>query len=788
MKKTATGFLAFVIIYLLNGSALIAQNPDITIGQWREHIPFNKVIGVTETAGIVYTASQYGVFSYSKADGEINLLTSLNGLSDFEISGIRADETTGIVLVAYQTSNIDLIFPDHSIVNLSDIKRKNIIGGKRINHILFADGNAYLSCEFGIVVVDLSRKEIRDTYYIGQNGQNTNVNGLAYNGTHLLAATDSGMFKASFNDPNIFNFTAWSRETNLYSPFGNYTSVASRNGIFYAVKTNPAFALDSVFVYNSGVWTSYLSDDYEGGLVDSYNGLLIYRNVFKVSAWDANGVEVNQVNITMYGNPDIVNGFVDDAGTFWVADRNNGLIRFTPSPYYVQAIAPNGPRSAAVWAIDSRGGNTWVASGSLEGDAPNFKEKNGSYLFSANNWTTYDGTNDNIYSALIAAGSPSLLSVAIDPSDPEHAFFACWGVGVMESRKSGGVEIYKASNSSLRGISGLGNYIIAGGVTFDPENNLWVVAGGNTTPISVRRPNGSWQAFQIPDADMARFGLYQVIVDDYNQKWFIAREGASSGQGIGVFNENDPATSGDDNFRRITGDPGRGALPDMFVRSLAKDKDGAIWIGTNKGVSVIYNPANVFSGDNFDSQRIITEQDGNAQYLLETESVTAITIDGANRKWFGTTNGGVFLMSPDGTKQFLNFNTDNSPMPSNAVTAIAVDEKTGEVFFGTDKGIVSYRADATEGGEVCDEYYAFPNPVKHDYSGPIAIRGLISNADVKIADVSGNLVYHTIASGGQAIWYGTNFDGIRVQTGIYTVFISNEDGSETCTTKLLIAN
>jgi len=438
--------------------------------------------------------------------------------------------------------------------------------------------------------------------------------------------------------------------------------------------------------------------------------------------------------------------------------------------------------------MDSRKGNIWVASGSLSGDAPNFQERNGTYLFSENSWTTYDRSNDAIYNALVNSGSPALISVAVDPTDPDHAFFACWGVGVMETRKTGGVEIYKTTNSSLRGISGLGNYIIAGGLTFDDSNNLWVVAGGNTSPISVKRPDGSWQSFVIPNADMARFGLYQIIVDDYNQKWFIAKEGASHGQGIGVFNENDPNISNDDQFRRITADAGQGSLADIYVRSLAKDKDGSIWIGTDKGISVIYNPGNVFSSSSFDSQRIIIEQDGNAQYLLETEAVSVITIDGANRKWFGTTNGGAFLMSADGTKQLLNFNIDNSPLPSNGITSIAIDDVSGEVFFGTDKGIVSYRGDATAGTETCNDYLVFPNPVRHDYHGPIAIRGLVENADVKITDIAGNLVFHTIANGGQAIWYGTNFGGERVQTGIYTIMVSNTDGTETCATKLLLAN
>jgi hypothetical protein len=299
----------------------------------------------------------------------------------------------------------------------------------------------------------------------------------------------------------------------------------------------------------------------------------------------------------------------------------------------------------------------------------------------------------------------------------------------------------------------------------------------------------TWTSFVIPDVVIAGFGLYGLAVDDYGQKWFIARQGSSTGEGICCFKEGDINSPNSGNkVKRLTDNAGNGGLPHIFVRSIAKDRDGSIWVGTDKGVAVIYNPGNVFTGGNYDAQRIIIQQDGYNQYLLETEAVTAIAIDGANRKWFGTYSGGVFLMSADGTKQILTFNKDNSPLPSNSINCIAIDEATGEVFFGTDKGIISYRSDATGGGEACDNYYVFPNPIRHEYNGPIAIRGLVANADVKITDVAGNLVYHTKANGGEAIWNGNNFSGQRAQTGVYIVYVTNEDGSQTCTTKMLFAN
>ena len=144
-------------------------------------------------------------------------------------------------------------------------------------------------------------------------------------------------------------------------------------------------------------------------------------------------------------------------------------------------------------------------------------------------------------------------------------------------------------------------------------------------------------------------------------------------------------------------------------------------------------------------------------------------------------------MSADGTKQLRNYNIDNSPLPSNSISDIAINDITGEVFIGTDKGMISYLGDATAGGDECKDHLVFPNPVVHGYNGPIAIRGLLNNADVKIADVAGNIVYHTKSNGGLATWNGMNYSGERAQTGVYTIYVSNEDGSQTCVTKLLFA-
>jgi flagellar hook assembly protein FlgD len=145
-------------------------------------------------------------------------------------------------------------------------------------------------------------------------------------------------------------------------------------------------------------------------------------------------------------------------------------------------------------------------------------------------------------------------------------------------------------------------------------------------------------------------------------------------------------------------------------------------------------------------------------------------------------------MSEDGTTELQHFTTDNSPLVSDNIITIAINQGNGEVFFGTEKGIISYKGTATEGALTHTDVYAYPNPVRESYTGTIAIKGLVTDADVKITDISGALIYQTKALGGQAVWDGKNFVGEKAHTGIYLVFSTNEDGSQTVVTKIMIVN
>jgi ligand-binding sensor domain-containing protein len=321
-----------------------------------------------------------------------------------------------------------------------------------------------------------------------------------------------------------------------------------------------------------------------------------------------------------------------------------------------------------------------------------------------------------------------------------------------------------------------------GGVEYDKDGNMWMVNSHTMKCLKVKKTDNTWSEFDFQGMIVTGTTVGELMITELGQKWMIVPRNG----GMIVFDDGGTINDiSDDRKKKLGFTSTNGAMPGTDVLCMAEDRDGEIWIGTDKGIGVFYCAENIFSSAGCNAQQILIQQGEYTQILMESQVVTSIAIDGANRKWIGTESGGVFLMSADGTNEILHFTTENSPLLSNTVTGVTIDPSTGEVFFATGKGIVSYRSDAVEGEDEMGDVYAYPNPVQPGYSGPIAIKGLVRDADVKITDISGNLVYQTTALGGQAIWNGNNFQGQRAASGVYLVFITNEDGTETRITKIL---
>ncbi len=763
--------------------SIVAQ--EVGIGQWREHLPYSSTISVTEGNNLIYCATPYSLFSLNKNDNSIKRMTRISGLSDMGIQKIDFSNENNTLVIAYSNTNIDLI-KGNFIINMPDIINSNAITPeeKTITNILFIGEKLYLSCGFGIVVINLKAEEVEDTWYIGPNGSHLRVYDLAYNDTSFIAATQNGIYYADINDQALAYFGSWTRDNSVPFPDAEYNFIEMNSDKIFINKYDPAWAMDTILYSNGNQWvydSVFLNDDVYD--MKSINDILYITHSYYAKGYDEN---FNLVyNLWTYGDKSPTPRSIHiDNSNYWIADNRNGLVKQTGA-WGFEFIIPNGPKKAEVFDISAGGTSVWSVPGGRNLSWGNIWEKGYISSFVDEDWKTYSRLD---YEAIDTVRD--MVSIAVNPKNSNQIFAGSWWRGMMEFDNNGLVNVYNEKNSSLEFVLGNNQVMKIGGLAFDENGYLWVSNSGANNALSVRIPDGSkdgkWKSFYL-GSYTSGVDIGEVTVDAVGQKWLVMRAEKT----IPVFNDNGTIDNiSDDQTKKLTSAVGNGNIPGNKVYCIAGDNDGEVWIGTDAGIAVFYSPENIFSNYNYDAQRIlIPRNDGSglADILLEFETVTAIAVDGANKKWIGTDRSGVFLLSADGLEEIHHFTKENSPLFSDNITSIAIDEK-GEVFFGTAKGLISYKGAATPGKETNTDVYAYPNPVRPGYNGPIAIKGLVENASVKITDVNGSLIYSTRAEGGQAVWDGNSFSGQRAQSGVYLVFISNDDGSETEVAKILIIN
>jgi len=768
----------FVFLFSIGLSGMSQETP---IGQWRDALPYYQVISVAEADNYIYAATPYAIFYLDRDDNSVQRMTKINGLSDIGITAIEYNDQTGTIVLTYSNANIDLI-NNYMVTNISDIKRKQILGNKTINSIYCHEKFAYLACGFGIVVLDLIKEEIRDTYYIGPEGSPINVLSVTSDSQDTIwAATELGIYKAYIKDPNLINFAAWELDTRMDTTM-TYNTITSLGDQVFVNKSRTTHNKDTVYIHKDGNWSSWspgVSNTIHK-LRSMYNNLIITYNYF-VYVFDQNLETVAHIWSYYPSTPYPLDAIQGKDNWIWIGDTYAGLIAYNMNEDYFQWYDLSGPLTANAFSMTTRGDDLLIAPGGRDGSYVPLYYHGQIYKFDNANWTNYSA-----WTIQSMSGINDIVSVTIDPYDPKRFYAGTWGKGLLEFYDNDFVNRYGTWNSTLghHSASDTGD-IRVGGTAFDNNGNLWISTSHTNNCLSLKRGN-AWKGFTITKVQESDLG--QMIIDKYDQKWIVMRYGNMNPNSILVFTDNGtPDNPNDDLSKKLNSTVGHGNIPGTIVFAIAEDKDGEIWIGTEKGVAVFYSPENVFSGQNFDAQRILVEYGGYYQYLLENEIVTAIAVDGSNRKWIGTDRSGVFLFSEDGTQEIHHFTEDNSPLFSNRITSLTINAN-GDVFMGTDKGVISYRGSATEGGETNEDVYAFPNPVKNGYDGYIGIKGLVTNAQIRITDIGGRIVYSTKAEGGQAIWNGKNLSGKRVKTGVYLVFASDEKGKEKVVTKILFIN
>lgn len=754
----------FLLLLFYSFSTIGQTNSNVPIGAWRTHLPTTSVATVSIVSNKIYAASPKSSFTFDISDNHAASLSKIDGLTQSNIEVIRFHEATKTGLIGYSNGNIDIIRNGH-LFNFDVIFRSAVLGSKKINNITLYDDVAFISCDYGVTVIDLNRNEVIESWMnLRAGGQPNIVRGATLNATQdsVFLATEYGMMSAPYDKPgiNLMDFTNWKVYTNI--PTSGVNAVGELNGRIYA-----GVSLTGVFVLAGSTWQNIgLTIDAPcWNLVNSNNKLLVCAGT-KVYSIQNPTTYSAIITPSFLGN--VQDALYDQSGFIWVGDVNAGLVKLDGTNY--QIVSLNGPFSLTTFNLYYYKNTMLANSGGYNNIYAKNYNADGFYEFQdQNEWKSYfrynstfpNGFGDNV--------------VAAYNSFDDTLYLGSFGDGMVGFKKSTNTFVWtKSTNSPLKS-----NYIT--GLDVDKQGTLWIATC--KTPqfepsLYSKSKTGAWTPRLMTSSTIENRNLLQIKIDSLGNKWL--RYGANGiNKGLMVYKEkSDPLLAGQSrNFTTAAND---GNLPSSTINCIEIDQKGVVWIGSDQGISAFYEPSNAFSTSSSFVAPIY-----NGFGVLFDKNVTCIKTDAGNRKWIGTTEG-LWLFNDNFSEVIHFFTIENSPLYSNNIISIDIHALTGEVFIATDKGILSYRSDATASNADFSGAKIFPNPVRPDYSGVVAIEGLQDNVMVKITDMQGKLFYETRANGGTATWNLVNYAGVRAETGMYLVFATTDKGEEKFVGKIAI--
>lgn len=751
-----------------------------TLGSWRIYPAYTVCTQNIPVGHRIYAIMENKLMAYDTEDESIQTFDWMRQLNDVNIQYMEYSAAAHRLILVYDNGNIDLLSTDDDsdVINLSQLKNSTI-QGKEIRAVSICEDRALLATGFGLVVLDMSRGVFEKTYRI-----NLDATAVAADDTHIYLGTTTGLWRGARAD-NLQDPTSWQvvheglRPSRMFV-FDGHIFAQHYNILFASNEDGTAFytALSSFTPT-----FHYLTSDGQL-LLGNADALYVY------SAWDKK---------EMLTGPFTWNSLTRSGSTYWAGDGEDGLQAYTLNDdgkfqLKTAAIHPNSPLHNYTFHL-RWAGNRLLISGGNRHYTDAWREGTAMIL-------EPDGTWRNFSPKAVSSMFPyelyrDVTNIAQDPSDPEHHYVGTTRSGIFEFRDGKAVAHIGIENSPLQTIlpddSHPQWFAVADGLQYDADGNLWVLNCTHTrvdTIVRILTKNGQWTYIPTPEVKQATT-LDNIFFDSRGWAWINSRR--MDGRGIYLLDYNKTIGNRADDRRTlrstIVNQDGTTYNPDEFY-CINEDQEGNIWLGTNEGPFVITDPTN-FASSSFTFEQVKvarTDGSGLADYLLSGVPILAIAIDGGNRKWFGTQGSGAYLMSADCQELIHHFTTENSPLPSNDIFDITIDGRTGLTYFATDGGLASFAADATSPVEdlQADDILAYPNPVGPDYNGPIAIRGLSRDCEVKILSTTGQLVWSGRSNGGLFTWNGCNQRGQRVSSGIYHVVASTSDGNKAVVTRITV--
>jgi streptogramin lyase len=739
--------------------------------QWRGYFSYNKIVAIAASTNRIFAAAENSFFTKNILSNEIKTTNTVDGLSGEDITSIYHSDAFQRTILGYKNGLMIVVNDsDGSVLKVVDIINKNIPNNiKKVNHFMEFNGILYVSCDFGIVQYNIQTLQFGDTYFIGPNGQEIKVTQTTVFNNEIYAVTQLyGIKKAGITNPNLNDFNQWQTFDS-----GNWIGIATLNNQIVAANLDT-----NLYRYNGTNWSLFaavgqaVKDFKENNnrlIVTTPNKVVVYNSSFALESTLQNSF-ITSINVT-FSCGTVINNIIY-AGT-----NENGIITAPlASPSFTEILMPDGPLQNKVFAINAKSQNLWVTYGGYDifynpyeyGPAGLVRQGISKYA-STVGWLNIP------YNQL--SNASSLCTITTNKNQENQIYIGSYDAGLLKIEDDVATTLYSSSNSPLQSLSNDQNNIRINASAFDRQGNLWVTNSRVNNGLKVLRSNGQWQSYNMSSisSNIGDLDFDQILVDNSGTKWM-----ATYRDGVVAFNENT------NQFKKITEGADLGNLPTLDVRAIAIDNRSQLWIGTNKGLRVLSSTSSFNSENQMKANAIIILEDGLAQELLFEQFITDIEVDGSNRKWIATADSGAFLFSENGQETIYHFTTENSPLPTNTINDIDINPITGEIFFATEKGIVSFQGTATSPKDNLDNVYVYPNPVRPGFDGTVKVAGLIADANIKITDIEGNLVFETTSEGGTIEWDTTAFGKYKVASGVYMIFIAAEDGVEVATRKVMI--
>lgn len=737
---------------------------------WQGYFSYAQIKAVSDSPSAIYAASENALFTKNGNSGIVKTTTTVDGLSGETITALYYSASSKKTIVGYRNGLLIVVNEvDGSILKVVDIINKDLPSTiKRINHFMEFGGIIYVSTDFGIVQFNLMTSKFGDTYFIGDNGVEMKVTQTAIFNGFIYASTSNGIRRGDTANPNLIDYKQWQ-----VVKTGNWRGITAFEGELLAVNTTGKLHRydSSTNSFNEFLTLPEAASDFRSTaeylIVTTPNNVLVYNKQMTLER------KIIRSEVPEAKTAFICTTIINDV--IYIGTVDSGLLTSSFSNVMAyENIAPAGPLKNSIFSMQNTSSQLWAVFGDYTITYnPYPLDSYGVSKFTTSGWlnTPYENV----------LGAKSMGRITINPYNEKEVYASSFFSGLLKIVDDIPTILYNQTNSALESLvlnPPNPNYvdIRINGAAFDKFGNLWVTNSRVNDNLKMLSPNGEWKSYamdKILMGSLKDFG--SMIIDKHGTKWMC-----TSAYGVVGFNESN------NTFKKITMGQDLGNLPSTDVRSLAVDTKNQLWIGTSKGLRVLSNVDSFFKEDQMTTKNIVILEDGLAQELLYEQFITDIEVDGANNKWLGTSEAGLFMVSADGQETKYHFTVDNSPLPSNVINDIAINKQTGEVFIATTKGLISFKGIATSASENLKNVYVYPNPVRPEYQGTVKISGLLDRANIKITDVAGNLVHEAISEGGTLEWDTTAFGKYKVASGVYMIFVSSNDGSETQVKKVMI--